>query len=137
MSRRNADPILLTALASGLSLQQAALKAGISISTARRRVADDAFKAELTRLQDEAIASARAVLLDNSTIAAATVASLLSQKWPPSVRLAAARTILEMGPAVQTARQIEDRLAEVERLLNPPETPPSITSIRREAGKEQ
>jgi DNA-binding NarL/FixJ family response regulator len=137
MTRKTADPILLSALASGLSLQQAALKAGISISTAKRRVADDAFKAELTAMQDECVAAARAVLLDNSAVAAATVASLLSQKFPPSVRLAAARTILEYGPTVQTAKQIEDRLAEVERLLNPPETPPSITSIRREAGKDQ
>jgi hypothetical protein len=137
MSRKTADPQILTALASGFSVQQAALKANVSVQTVRRRMADETFKTDLTHLQDEAVAAARAVLLDNSAIAAATVASLLSTKFPPSVRLAAARTILEMGPAVQTARQIEDRLAEVERLLNPPETPPSITSIRREAGKDQ
>lgn len=92
--RHNADAALLAALAAGLTYAEAGAAAGISERTARRRVADEEFHAQLT--------DARAALLDRaigqaSDAAAAAVVALRSLLGSESetTRISAARALLQ------------------------------------------
>jgi hypothetical protein len=111
--RRKGDAELVLALAGGQTVRAAARLAGVGEHTATRRVTDPAFRRRVAALRAEMVARAAGHLADGMAEAAATVRWLLAAE-SEAVRLAAARTILEVGPKLREATELEDRLAAIE-----------------------
>ena len=115
-SRSRADALLLSELAAGSTIADAAQRAGVSPATVRRRLADPTFRAQLARAQSELVERATAALTSASTEAVETLRELL-RDGPPSTRLQAARAILDAAPKWRDTADIEQRLAAIEASL--------------------
>src|SRR5262245_40877934 len=96
-SRRNADEAFLTALACGATVENAAHSAGISSATAFRRLRDPAFRQRLQQVRADIVQRTAGALTAASTEAVKTLLELQKPSSPPTVRLGAARAILEMS----------------------------------------
>ncbi len=99
--RKNADAVLIVALASGKGPAEAAKLAGVSERTVYRRLQDPVWRRQVAAARTDMLARAVGVLAEGTTAAAATL-RLLLRSDAPSVQLAAARAILD-----QTTRGIE------------------------------
>jgi len=111
--REKGDDALLLALAAGDTVRAAAKKAGISERTASRRLADPDFRRRLTEARADMVQRALGKLADASTEAADSLRKLLQAK-KETVRLSAARTILELGNRLREAVEFEQRLSALE-----------------------
>jgi HEAT repeat protein len=114
--RQNADPLLIAALLTGATLADAAKSAGVGEQTARRRLRDPEFRARLDTAGSELIDAAVRALAGHMEEAVATLADLLRDA-PFSVRLGAARTILQLGPPWLKKRALEKSVDELKRSL--------------------
>ncbi len=114
--RRNADPLLLAALLGGATLADAAKRAGMGEQTARRRLRDPEFRAQLDAAGDEVVEAAVRGLTDATGEAVAGLRDLM-RGGPPSVRLGAVRAVLELGPKWRVEYDVETRLRALERAL--------------------
>ena len=112
--RKNADDALTVALAVGATVQEAARKAGIGERTVYRRLADPAFRRRVAELRGEMIGRALGKMADGMTAAADTLRKLLKAEGE-SVRLGAARSILELGNKLRESVELEERLCALER----------------------
>ena len=115
--RRNADEALATALALGQSLRDAAASAGVSERTAARRQAEPDFRRRVSELRAELVKGSLGRLADGMSEAADVLRRLLSAE-AESVRLGAARSLLDLGVKLRESVEIEERLAALERELN-------------------
>jgi len=115
--RRKGDSTLLLALAGGQTVRDAARSAGIGERTATRRAADPAFCRRVAELRSEMVARAAGQLADGMAQAVATLRGLLRAE-SESVRLAAARSILEIGPRLRETAELEERLAAIESRID-------------------
>lgn len=113
-SRANADELIVAALASGHTLQEAAKAAGVSPRTVSRRLADPAFKQRIHTLRAEMIGRALGRMADGMSDAAGTLRKLLKAK-AESVRLGACRAMLELGVKLREAVEFEARLTALEQ----------------------
>jgi hypothetical protein len=104
------------AVASGQTLRAAAGAAGVSERTAARRWADPNFRVRVNELLADMTRCALGRLADSMGEAATKLRELLSAE-ADTVKLAAARSILQLGVDLRTAVELEDRLAEVEQVL--------------------
>ena len=77
---RNADFVLITALAAGGTAEAAAKAAGVSVATVHRRLAERPFCQRVVEARDERISRAVARLCATSTLAADTPRELLKAK---------------------------------------------------------
>jgi lambda repressor-like predicted transcriptional regulator len=111
---RKGDAALVAALAGGASIKEAATRAGLSERTAHRRLDEPAVRAQVAAARADMVASAGGVLARAATAAAATLSHLMSSTYPPSTRLAAARSVLELGSRLREAEEFEARLAALE-----------------------
>jgi len=111
--RRNADDRLAVELAAGKIVGEAARVARLSERTAYRRLDDPKFRRRVTTLRSEMIGRATGRLADASSKAVDTLAALLKAD-SESVRLGAARSILEMGAKFRESAELEQRIAELE-----------------------
>lgn len=116
-TRHTADNALMTALAAGQTVESAAHTANISVRTAYRRLADPVFAARLDELREQIVRQAATLLTNASVGAVQTLNALRSKKTPPTVRLGAARAILELGPAFRREEELRRRLKAVEQKL--------------------
>ena len=110
---------LLAAMLEGRNIPQAAAHVGMIERTARRWAAAPEFQIELQRRSSEILAaSGRAIagLMQSATMTAANI--MRDPAMPPSVRLAAARLILDRRDALVTELDILPRLAQLEKLLD-------------------
>src|SRR5947209_7078638 len=97
-SGRNAnDERILMALACGATYAKAAQEAGTSERTVRRKMSDAAFRAKLHRLRGEALERAGGALTAAALKAVQTLLSLQDANQPASVRLGAAKAVLELS----------------------------------------
>lgn len=103
------------ALARGLSQQAAAAECGSSERTVSRWMAQPTFRQEVSRLRGDLIGAAVGRLAGAMTEAADTLQQLLKAE-SETVRRGAARDLLEMGLRGRQVSELEDRLAELERL---------------------
>jgi hypothetical protein len=113
---RKGQDALALALASGQTIRDAAVAAGLGERTATRRVADPAFRQRIAALRSDMLARAAGQIADGMTQAVKTLRQLLSAR-SESVRLAAARSILEIGPRLHESLDLDERLREVEGRL--------------------
>jgi hypothetical protein len=107
---------LALALASGQTVTEAAVSADLSRRTATRRVADPAFRRRVAELRAGMVARALGKMADGMTAAADTLRALLDAEGE-SVRLGAARSILELGNKLRESVELEQRLADLEQRL--------------------
>jgi hypothetical protein len=113
---RKGDDALVAALASGCTLRDAASRAGVSERTVRVRLADPSFRARLDQARAEALDRAVAALNSASRAAVSTLEALLYAD-SESVRLGAAKAILEAGARMRETLELERRVAQLEELI--------------------
>jgi hypothetical protein len=114
--RNRADELLLTRLAAGATVEQAANAAGLSARTAYRRLADPAFTRRLAQARDELISGALGELVECASEAVATLRALLSAS-DERVRLGAAKSTLEQLLRLRETLTLSQRLAVLERTM--------------------
>jgi hypothetical protein len=114
MTKRVVDERLLAALAGGQTVAEAAGAAGVSVRTAYRRIRRQEFQVQLSEARHEILQTALGRLLNASEEAVAALRSLI-ENGPPTVRLAAARAVLELGPRYREHLEFDSRLSRVER----------------------
>jgi AcrR family transcriptional regulator len=115
--RHGADEALLLALACGATKENAARKAGVSERTVYRRLKDRDFRQRLQALRTDMVQRAANVLTASSMEAVKTLLSLQDASVPNSVRLGAARAILEQGTRLRELADLEERLAALEQRM--------------------
>jgi hypothetical protein len=115
--RQNADSGLIRALLNGATVADAARMAGISERTAWRRMADRQFQVALEAARGDMLTEVRDQLTRAGRQASETLVELLATATPPTVRLGAARAILELGAKVREQEELADRLAGIEERL--------------------
>jgi hypothetical protein len=123
--RHNGDLTLVMALAAGLTNKQAAKEAGVSERTVVRRLGDPAFRKQVADARATTVEQAAARLTAASLMAVKTLLELLGAE-SESVRLSAAKGILEIGTKMREAGELEtkvkdlaDRLAQLEESRGP------------------
>jgi hypothetical protein len=114
--RRNADEALALALATGQTLRAAADTTGIGERTATRRMADSAFRQRVAELRTDMVQRSLGRLADGMSHAADTLRALLTAE-SESVRLGAARALLELGVKLRESAELAERLDALERRI--------------------
>jgi len=114
--RRNADETLAVALATGQTLRAAAETAGIGERTATRRWADAAFRRRVAELRGDMVQRSLGRMADGMSEAAEVLRKLLAAE-SESVRLGAARSLLELGVKLRESVELEQRLADLEQQM--------------------
>jgi HEAT repeat protein len=112
--RRKGESVLLLALAAGTTTREAARQAGIGERTATRRLADPGFRQRVQDTRAALVERTLGKLARGSTKAADTLRRLLKSE-SDSVKLGAARALLEIGSKLRESVELENRIAELER----------------------
>jgi hypothetical protein len=115
--RRKADTTLVVALACGSSAESAAQKAGVSVRTVYRRLADPSFCAEVKDARADMVHRTSSMLSATGMNAVKTLATLQESAASEAVRLGAARATIELGFKMRKSLQEEQWLASVEERL--------------------
>jgi hypothetical protein len=115
--RRNADDMLMLALACGATLENAAAQAGVSKSTVRRRAKDPEFQAQVQALRADMVQRTSGALTAAGTESVRTLLDLQKPTAPPPVRLGAAKAVLEIGMKVREMAELQQRLAALEEQM--------------------
>src|SRR5579862_7945311 len=102
-----ANELLVAALGCGATIQSAAQQAGISVSTAYRRLADPEFCLELKNFRAGIVERTTWGLTAAGLEFVKTLVSLVSAGTPPATRLGAARAGLEIGMKVREQYDLE------------------------------
>ncbi len=112
--RKNADGALITALASGATVAAAAEQAGVSERTVYRRLEDDSFRGQLAEARAELIKRAVGRLARDCSAAADTLRALLTAE-SETVRLGAAKSIIELAVKIREHDELAERVAALEQ----------------------
>jgi hypothetical protein len=107
---------MIAALAAGASVPAAARAGGVSERTAYRRLEDPAFRQAVEDARADIVARAVAKLSAASTEAAETLRRLLYSDMD-FAKLAAARSILELGAKLREQLDLSERIAALEERL--------------------
>lgn len=105
----------LPIFASNLTIEEACERAGISRNTFYEWLKEPQFKSELDRLRNEIVNEAVNHLKITSTKAAKTLGDLLERDDSPTVQRAAANDVLGHVMKFMELKELEDRLADIER----------------------
>lgn len=105
----------LPIFASNLTIEEACERAGISRNTFYEWLKEPQFKSELERLRNEIVNEAVNHLKMTSTKAAKTLGDLLERDDSPTVQRAAANDVLGHVMKFMELKELEDRLADIER----------------------
>src|SRR5271166_3738990 len=115
--KRGADPKLLLLLACGASAESAARQTGVSESTVRRRLKDPDFVRKLHKQRAEMHLRIANQLTAAGTEGVRTMVQLMQPNNTGSVRLGAARTVVELSSKVRETADLALRLAELEQRI--------------------
>jgi hypothetical protein len=116
--RREADRVLLQALACGATVEHAARKAGVGERTVYRRLADADFVRRLRDQRTEMVQRTTGMLTGAGMGSVKTLVDIQGDASAPAgVRRRSARDLLEMGLKFREATDLEQRLAAVEARL--------------------
>src|SRR5262249_32314147 len=115
--RQQADETILLALACGATVESAARQAGVAPRPVHRRLDDPAFPQRLQALRADMIGRTERSLTAAATEAVRTLVELLKPTTPATVRLGAARAVLEMSLKVREVTDLEQRLLALEQQL--------------------
>lgn len=113
------EQALVTALAFGATVENAARKAGIGERTAYRRLSDPDFRARVDQARQEAVLRTAGMLTGAASGSVKTLVDLQQDvSVPASVRRGAARDILEIGVKYRDCAEMERRVAALEDRLS-------------------
>jgi hypothetical protein len=107
------DGKLILALAAGATVREAAEQAGVGERTAHRRLADADFRRAVSEASGRMFDAALAGMAGLAGKAAETLERLMESE-KPSVALAAAKAVLELGPRLRKSTEFEERLSRLE-----------------------
>jgi len=116
VTARTAEQTLLSLLAAGRSVREAAASAGVSERTVYRRLASPGFQRQLAAIRDELITAALGELVGCANQAVTKLRTLLDAK-EERVQLQAAKALLEQALRLREAVTLEHRLVALERNL--------------------
>jgi transposase-like protein len=111
---KKVETILVTALAKGATVAQAARQAGVSERTVYRRRQHPEFQARIDAIQNDMLQRVTALLPKAAEEGIHSLVTLQEKSTPPSVRRAAARDILDVGMRLREAADLEKRLLALE-----------------------
>jgi AcrR family transcriptional regulator len=115
--RRNVDAALLSSLACGATFEVAAQRAGVSPATVTRRMGDRKFRKLLNQTIADIVQRTANALTAAATEAVRALLDLLKPSVAPSIRLNAARAVLELGPKSRESSDLLQRVMELEERL--------------------
>ena len=118
--RNKTDDILVTTLACGGTVENAAQRAEISERSVYRRLEHPEFKQLLKDFRGELLKRTAGVLSAASIEAVKTLHSLMDRNCSPGTRLGAARSVLELSLRLRDVVDVEERLSELEKLAFEP-----------------
>lgn len=107
----------LEKLAAGARIAEAARAAHVSVSTVKRWLADDAFRAELDKLQTESLQILARRLAALGDAAAGALQDALDASQPVSTRLRAATVVFDRLVTVYEFADLARRVATLENAL--------------------
>ena len=114
-----AEQALVTALAFGATVENAARKAGISERTAYRYLDDPAFQARVDQARRENMVRTAGMLSGAALGSVKTLVDLAQDvSVPASVRRGAARDVLEIAVKYRESTEMEQRVAAIEDRLS-------------------
>lgn len=129
--RKNADSVLIAALASGKTQREAADIAGVSMRTLARRQAEPGFRQQVLEARAAMIERATGKLAKATTRAADALLDLLDDE-SATVRLSAARALLDYAGKYTETTDITERVSRIEALLEAQQpAPPPPKGIQR------
>ena len=112
--RSGADSRLLAELTAGATVEAAATSAGMSARTAYRRIANPGFQRALSATRARLVERAVSILAAGAAGAAVELRRLASAAQSESVRLGAARAVLDAGRVLREQGEFEQRIAALE-----------------------
>jgi hypothetical protein len=112
--RRKADAALALALACGATPESAAQKAGVSLRTAYRRLADAVFRAQVNEARAEMVRRSTDMFTAAGLSAVKTLMTLQESAASESVRLGAARAVVELACKLREKTETTARIAAME-----------------------
>jgi len=113
----NAEMKLLLPLTCGMTAEQAARQAAVSVRTVRRRLKNPEFRRQIQEARADMVRRTAATLTAAGGEAVKTLVELMRSPSPFAVRLGAARGILEIGMKARETAELEDRLAALEQRM--------------------
>lgn len=117
-ARRDAhDELIIAALITGASYEQAATAAGVSARTVRRRMADEDFASEVRSRRAERATRLSAALLDIGHQAIEVLSEALADE-NAGIRLKASQAVLTLGQRYRREVEVMDRIDALERRFN-------------------
>lgn len=116
--RTSADDQIAIAIACGATGEQAAIRAGVAARTVARRLADPAFRKRVETLRRDMVERTAAMLTAAAGEAVRTLLGLQKDTIQSSVRLGAARAILDMSFRAREVAELEQDLRELEQQVN-------------------
>jgi hypothetical protein len=122
--RKEAEQVLLMALACGATIENAAAKAGVGKSTVNRRLDDPVFTRRLQEMKSAMVARTASMLTAAATEAVKTLLELQNPNSPAAVRLNAAKAIIELGSKLRETCELQDRISALEQQLAGESDPP-------------
>lgn len=115
--RRRTDHQLLMALACGATVEAAARQTGLSESTIYRRLDEPAFERQLQELRADMVKRGAGMLTAATMESIKTLLELQKSPNSGSVRLGAARSVIELGVKLREVADLEQRILALEEQL--------------------
>jgi hypothetical protein len=115
--KRKEDVVLVVALACGASAESAAQKAGVSLRTVRRRLAEPAFRTQVNEVRTEMVHRQAGMFTAAGMASIKAFTTLQESATSESVRLGAARAVIELGCKLRESAALMDRVAALESRL--------------------
>jgi hypothetical protein len=115
--RRKGEDALLLALACGATVEAAARQSGLTERTVYRRLKEPEFRTRLQDIRTDMVRRAAGMLTAAAATAVNTLLSLQKESVTPSVRLGAARAVLELGIKVRELAELQLRMDELEAMV--------------------
>jgi transposase-like protein len=103
-----------TVLASGETVAAAARKAGVTERTVYRWRLEDAFRRDVDQARAEMFSRALGCMAEGAASAALVLRQLCLKAKSETVKLGAARALLEQGPKLRESVELEERLRALE-----------------------
>ena len=107
------DTTLALALASGISIADAAAQADVGRTTVYRKLENPEFRRLVAEYRDRLISTALGRITDNMTRAAEALAQMIDSP-EPHIRIRAIRTLFSFGMRMRDSIDLNTRMREVE-----------------------
>jgi AcrR family transcriptional regulator len=133
--QKQAATVLITALAKGATVAQAAYQAGVSERTVYRRLKNPEFQARIEAVQEETLQRVSAMLTAAVHKGLRSLIDLQKPSTPPSVRRGAARDIIVYGMRYREDASVEKRIAALENRTAANGTPSVQAGVTIPSGK--